>query len=96
MIILTSVITHTHTHTHTAPTKKPEPAKPAPAPVVAPIAAAAAAAPSGPPKIRHEWFQTESHVIVSVYAKGVKKEDATISINDKNVRAFVNVPRRSD
>ena len=40
----------------------------APAPVAAEVKA-----PTGP-KIRHEWYQTDSHVIVTVFCKGLKSE----------------------
>jgi suppressor of G2 allele of SKP1 len=34
----------------------------------------------------HEWFQTETHVTVSVFIKNVKKENVTVEIEPRAVR----------
>lgn len=64
-------------------------------PTTASSTPAAVAAPPPPPpslgsstpsdKIRHEWYQTPTHVVLTVYAKGVPKDKATIEIHDKTV-----------
>ncbi|KAI4201339.1 MAG: hypothetical protein LQ346_002187 [Caloplaca aetnensis] len=36
-------------------------------------------------KIRHEWYQTNETVVVSLFAKGVPKDKATIDIQDRSV-----------
>jgi suppressor of G2 allele of SKP1 len=64
-------------------------------------AAAAATAPSPPSttapspapqgvvtpasKIRHEWYQTGTHIVLSLFVKGVPKDKAVVEITDKNV-----------
>ena len=37
------------------------------------------------PKIRHEWYQNNSHVIVTIFAKSVKKENLEVNIHNKSV-----------
>jgi suppressor of G2 allele of SKP1 len=59
-------------------------AQPAAVAQPAPVAASPSAiAPSGPvgPKIRHEWYQTDSHVIVTVFCKGSKREHVREAIS---------------
>ncbi|KAL8832808.1 MAG: hypothetical protein Q9170_004730 [Blastenia crenularia] len=48
--------------------------------------------PSGPQgvhtpanKIRHEWYQTQDNVVVSLFAKGVPKDKASIEIQDRSL-----------
>ena len=36
-------------------------------------------------KIRHEWYQTNTHVVFTLYVKGVPKESASIEIEDQAV-----------
>ncbi|KAL8757045.1 MAG: hypothetical protein Q9184_004313 [Pyrenodesmia sp. 2 TL-2023] len=36
-------------------------------------------------KIRHEWYQTQDTVVVSLFAKGIPKDKATIDIHDLSV-----------
>lgn len=36
-------------------------------------------------KIRHEWYQTTTHVVFTLYVKGVPKESASIEIDDTSV-----------
>ena len=36
-------------------------------------------------KIRHEWYQTNTHVVFTLYVKGVPKESASIDIEDQAV-----------
>lgn len=51
--------------------------------------AAAAAPPQGVitprDKIRHEWYQTPSHVVFTLYVKGVPKDKAVVDITEKTV-----------
>jgi suppressor of G2 allele of SKP1 len=73
--------THVHSHSQTttqAPvqsqttTKPPEPASRPPAPNT-----------STSNQPRHEWYQTNTHVFVSLFVKNVKKDDAKITVNEK-------------
>jgi len=36
-------------------------------------------------KIRHEWYQTPTQVVLTLYAKGVPKDTASVEINSKTV-----------
>jgi suppressor of G2 allele of SKP1 len=36
-------------------------------------------------KIRHEWYQTGTHVVLSLFVKGVPKDQAVVDISEKNV-----------
>lgn len=40
-------------------------------------------------KIRHEWYQTNTQVVVTVYAKGVPEKDAVLEITEKMVSQSV-------
>jgi suppressor of G2 allele of SKP1 len=57
----------------TAEIPKPTPA-PTPAGVLTP-----------PSKIRHEWYQTPTHVVISLFVKGVPKDKATVEITESSV-----------
>lgn len=39
-------------------------------------------------KIRHEWYQTATHVVFTLYVKGVSKDTTSIEIEDDSVRCF--------
>jgi suppressor of G2 allele of SKP1 len=43
-----------------------------------------------PPK--NDWYQTNTHVILSILIKNVKKEDAKINIGEKNIEIEVKLP----
>ena len=40
-------------------------------------------------KIRHEWYQTATHVVFTLYVKGVSKDTASVEIEDDSVRCFL-------
>ncbi len=48
-------------------------------------AAPEAALPDAPPKIRHEWYQTDSTVIVTVLVKGMRKECVKVESTERQV-----------
>jgi len=37
------------------------------------------------PKIRHEWYQTQTHVFVTIFSKNVKKEETILDIQKKSL-----------
>ncbi|KAK3847162.1 MAG: SGS domain-containing protein [Linnemannia gamsii] len=82
--------------------KQPKVAAPAPAPVVAP--APVAATPAAPAaavtptvhRVRHEWYQNDSYVTISVFIKNVKKESVDINITDNALSVSVKMPTGSD
>ncbi|KAG0277381.1 Protein SGT1 A [Linnemannia gamsii] len=87
--------------------KQPKVAAPAPAPtpVAAPVSAAAAApviavpaAPATPAalRVRHEWYQNDSYVTISVFIKNVKKESVDINITENALSVSVKMPTGSD
>lgn len=47
-------------------------------------------------KIRHEWYQTNTHVVFTLYVKGVPKESATIEIEDQAISISFPLPNSSD
>lgn len=51
--------------------------------------------PSGP-KTRYEWYQTESHIVVSLLLKNVKKEDVNCDIQEHSLSCTVALPSGSD
>ena len=67
-------------------------APPVPAPVPAAAAAATPSSSSAPPpapppstdssKLRHEWYQTATHVVVSILARGVSKDAVRVDFGD--------------
>jgi len=51
--------------------------------------------PSGP-KTRYEWYQSETHVVVSVLVKNAKKEDLKCDIQEKTLSCTIRLPSGSD
>lgn len=47
-------------------------------------------------KIRHEWYQTTDHVVVTLFAKGVPKDKATIDIQEKSLSISFPMPNSSE
>ncbi|KAG0373090.1 Protein SGT1 A [Mortierella sp. AD032] len=82
--------------------KQPKVAAPAPAPVAAPAlvvatpAAPAAAVTPTVHRVRHEWYQNDSYVTISVFIKNVKKESVNINITDNALSVSVKMPTGSD
>uniref|UniRef100_A0A6B2L6B7 CS domain-containing protein n=1 Tax=Arcella intermedia TaxID=1963864 RepID=A0A6B2L6B7_9EUKA len=73
-----------------APSPSPSP-QPAPVPAAQPAPQPAKPAPKS--AVRYEWYQTETHVTVTIYLKNVKKEDASVQFQDQHLDvAIQNVP----
>ncbi|PRP76790.1 hypothetical protein PROFUN_14840 [Planoprotostelium fungivorum] len=51
---------------------------------------------AGQPKIRHEWYQTMDHLMISILAKGTKKEEADIRLSDREVNIIMKLPTGSE
>jgi suppressor of G2 allele of SKP1 len=49
-----------------------------------------------PAKAKHDWYQTETHVIVTVMLKHVKKEDLNIDIQDTSLSVTVKISTGND
>ncbi|GAA6040550.1 hypothetical protein JCM8097_005459 [Rhodosporidiobolus ruineniae] len=47
-------------------------------------------------KIRHEWYQTERDVVVSVFIRNVKQEDLKVDIQERSLSLNVHLPTGSD
>ncbi|KAL8655037.1 MAG: hypothetical protein Q9226_003198 [Calogaya cf. arnoldii] len=47
-------------------------------------------------KIRHEWYQTDDTVVVSLFAKGVPKDKTTIDIQNTSLAVSFPLPTGSD
>ncbi|KAF9585267.1 Protein SGT1 A, partial [Lunasporangiospora selenospora] len=66
------------------PVEPVQPAAPAPTPAPAPAASAPAPAPVTPAihRVRHEWYQNDEYVTISVFIKSVKKDAVDINFTD--------------
>lgn len=47
-------------------------------------------------KIRHEWYQTTGYVVVTLFAKGVPKDKATINIQENSLSISFPMPNSSE
>eukprot|EP00967_Tisochrysis_lutea_P070976 scaffold93983_cov33-Tisochrysis_lutea.AAC.1 len=73
--------------------------EPAPNPAAPPVAGAkgassglasiAPAPPSDPSKIRHEWYQTQTHVVVSVLARNAPTDSTKVTFEEANARVAI-------
>lgn len=48
------------------------------------------------PKPKHDWYQTQTHVVVTILIKQVKKEDLTTDITEQTLNATVKLSSGSD
>jgi len=48
------------------------------------------------PNIRHEWFQTATHVTITVFIKGAKKEQVSINFGKKTLEVSIKLPTQSE
>jgi hypothetical protein len=57
-------------------------------------AAPLTAGPGAPPasKVRHEWYQSQDLVVVTVYAKDVKKDELDVDLQSTYVSLSYRVP----
>lgn len=37
------------------------------------------------PKIKHDWYQTDTHVVITILIKNMKKEDIKLDMSDTTV-----------
>ncbi|KAJ1114879.1 hypothetical protein NDU88_003109 [Pleurodeles waltl] len=47
-------------------------------------------------KIKYDWYQTESQVIITIMVKNVDKNDVSIEFSDKELSALVRLPTGED
>eukprot|EP01134_Creolimax_fragrantissima_P002016 CFRG2016T1 len=47
------------------------------------------------PKIRHEWYQSESQVIVSIFVKNTKEEDVQVELTSRSASVTIKLPSGS-
>jgi len=45
---------------------------------------------------RHDWYQSNTHVIVTLLAKNVRKEDTTIDITDETLDVSIKLPENNE
>jgi suppressor of G2 allele of SKP1 len=45
----------------------------------------AAEVPKNVSKIKHDWYQTESHVVITILAKNVKEDGVKVEFGDETV-----------
>ncbi|KAF9979078.1 Protein SGT1 A [Actinomortierella ambigua] len=90
------------TSTPAAPAAVPAAAaseKSASAPIASPAAIAAAAAQPTTPavhRVRHEWYQNDSFVTISVFIKNAKKDSVDVQITERALSVSVKMPTGSD
>ncbi|XP_043098782.1 protein SGT1 homolog [Puntigrus tetrazona] len=48
------------------------------------------------PFYKHDWYQTESQVVVTIMVKNAKKEDVTVTFGETEVTAVVKLPSGED
>jgi len=46
--------------------------------------------------IRHDWYQSHTHVIVTILVKNIKKEDAIVDITDKTLDVLIKLPENNE
>ncbi|XP_074995394.1 protein SGT1 homolog isoform X1 [Calonectris borealis] len=49
-----------------------------------------------PPKIKYDWYQTESQVIVTIMIKNAQKDDVSVQFSEKEMNASVKLPSGED
>ncbi|XP_035824373.1 protein SGT1 homolog isoform X2 [Aplysia californica] len=54
-----------------------------------PAPAEKAACASSPSAVRHEWYQTHTHVVVTVLAKNVKKDNLSVDVEDRKLNVLI-------
>lgn len=47
-------------------------------------------------KSKYDWYQTQTHVVVTIMLKNIKEEDASIDIQEKTLSATIKLPSGSD
>lgn len=47
-------------------------------------------------KIKHDWYQTESHVIITILVKNTKEENVKVAFGDENLTVSMQLPDGSD
>ncbi|RUS17539.1 SGT1-2 [Endogone sp. FLAS-F59071] len=66
-----------------------------PEPAAVPVATPAPTTPITA-RVRHEWFQNDTYVTVSIFMKNVKKENVDIHFTDRALSVTVKMPTGSD
>lgn len=80
----------------------PKPVETVAAPVSAPSQVATAPVTTEPagdrpaPRYRHEWFQTDTHVSVDLFAKGVKAANLNVKIEEQNLTITIKLDGGSE
>ncbi|XP_059144037.1 protein SGT1 homolog [Physella acuta] len=52
-------------------------------------------APAGPPKLKYDWYQTSTHVVVNILMKNIKQENLTVDSADRQLKIEIKDPRVS-
>lgn len=75
-----------------------EPAKSNPQPTAADKSASVTTADLPPVKqsIRHEWYQTPTHVVITIFAKNVKQEQAQIEFHTQSLSVAIKTSESSE
>ncbi|GAA6090083.1 protein SGT1 homolog [Tachysurus ichikawai] len=46
--------------------------------------------------VKHDWYQTESQVTITLMVKNVKKEDVSVTFKEKELKAWLKLPSGED
>jgi hypothetical protein len=65
---------------------EPEKAKDEPIKKTDDVPAQQTPTPQAPPRVRHEWFQTDQFVFVDVFFKNIPKDKCTVDFESESVR----------
>lgn len=60
---------------------------------VAPAPSATPLATSDPKRVRHQWIQTPTHVLVTIFVQGVTDEDVSVTYEPSSLEVAVKLPR---
>lgn len=55
---------------------------------------AVAQTPPTPPKIRDDWYQTETHIVINILVKNMKQEDVSITYGVQTATVDLKIPER--
>jgi len=84
---------HSSSSSSSSVSSTPVAATPAPTPEPTPTPAPAPSqAPKPTPNIRHEWYQSATFVIVSIFHKGLKKEQVQVNIQPTQLDVNIKLP----
>ncbi|KAJ7514262.1 hypothetical protein O6H91_23G035600 [Diphasiastrum complanatum] len=62
---------------------------PTPTPTPTPMTVVSVSQQSVQPKFRHEWYQAQTHVVITIFAKGIKNDDVKIDFGEQMLSVII-------